>query len=227
MGPCRGIRYRIFPGMGLSPIYGGWEEDAQNLMLKHIEPGHVAYDLGANYGIHALLLARLVQKEGLVVAFEPVPQICSALQENVALNGFTNVTCVRAAVSDQTGTTSFVTGHHVGAGHISAVGDEQGISMSVKTVTLDDFVYNQKNRPPDFIKIDIEGAEGNALMGAEKLLRERPPILLVDLHNPEQDVTVGKILSKNGYTAHRTEDGSQVNDLLKGWPCPDGVWGQV
>ena len=35
-GPCRGLKYRVFPDMGLSPLYGGWEADAQALMVKHI-----------------------------------------------------------------------------------------------------------------------------------------------------------------------------------------------
>jgi FkbM family methyltransferase len=227
IGPCRGLRYRIFPGMGLSPIYGGWEEDAQNLMIKHIKPGDVVYDLGANYGIHALLFARLVEQSGHVFGFEPIPHICSELQSNINLNGFRNVTCVGAAVTDRPGASSFFTGHHEGAGHLASAGDEQGEQVIVQTISLDDFVFKEKNRPPDFIKIDIEGAEGNALAGAERVLKEFRPIILVDLHNPEQDLAVGKVLQDCGYEAYRAENNEKVKNLSRSWPDQDGLWGQV
>ena len=225
-GPCRGLRYRIFPDMGLSPIYGGWEEEAQSLMLDHIRPGSVVYDVGANYGIHTLLMARVAGARGHVYAFEPLPEIYSALEENISLNDFSNVTCVRAAVDEQSGEMAFVKGDHVGAGHLGAVGDAAGETTTVRTVTLDEFVFGQKNRPPDFIKMDIEGAEGRALAGGERVLQSYRPILLIDLHNPEQDIAVGKILSRCGYEAQHTDTMLKVQDLSKGWPEPDGLWGQ-
>lgn len=213
--------------MGLSPIYGGWEEEAQSLIMRNVGLGAVVYDLGANYGIHALLFARLVKKLGHVYAFEPLPKIHSALQSNIALNDFSNVTCMRLAVSDRTGSTTFFIGHHVGGGHLSTVGDAQGEQLTVETISLDKFVFEQNHRPPHFIKIDIEGAEGRALSGGEKVLNEHRPVLLIDLHNPEQDVAVGTILLKCGYQAYRTEDGRKVRDLSSGWPDPNGLSGQV
>jgi FkbM family methyltransferase len=212
--------------MGLSPIYGGWEEDAQALIVKHVHPGDVVYDIGANYGIHALLFARLVKNGGHVYAFEPVVEILDALQDNLKLNNFSNVSCLNVAVSDSPGSTSFVTGHHVGAGHLSAVGDGQGNQIMVKTTTLDQAVFADECRPPNFIKMDIEGAEGKALAGSMRVLREFRPVLLVDLHNPEQDLAVGRILSSCNYEAFHTEDGSKVKDLSHGWPDPNGLWGQ-
>jgi FkbM family methyltransferase len=226
-GPCRGLRYKIFPGMGLSPLYGGWEEQAQNLMLRHIKPGGVVYDLGANYGIHTLLFARLAKEHGHVYAFEPVQKIHSALQGNVALNRFSNVTCLRLAVSSSAGVSSFLTGHHVGAGHLSTVGDNQGEQLTVQTITLDAFVFEQNNRPPTFVKIDIEGAESKAMSGGITVLKKYRPILLIDLHNPEEDVAVGQILSECNYEAFRAEDDARVEHLSQGWPDPAGLWGQV
>jgi FkbM family methyltransferase len=196
------------------------------LMTKHIKAGHVVYDVGANYGIHVLLFARLVQTKGHVYAFEPIGNILQELQHNISLNQFSNVTCLNLAISDVTGSSPFVTGHHVGAGHLSAVGDAQGTKISVETTTLDEFVFLHKNLPPNFIKMDIEGAESKALSGAVRVLKKFRPILLVDLHNPSQDVAVGQILSECRYEAFHTEDGNKVKDLSKGWPAVDGLWGQ-
>ncbi|HSS19400.1 MAG TPA: FkbM family methyltransferase [Pyrinomonadaceae bacterium] len=226
LGPCRGLRYRIFPGMGLSPIYGGWEEDAQNLMKKHIKPQDVVYDIGANYGIHTLLFARLVGQPGHVYAFEPVPDIHAELGVNVGLNNFHNVTTLKMAVSEHAGPAFFSRGHHVGAGHLAEAANEQDL-LNVETATLDDFVFEKGNRPPNFMKLDIEGGEGSALRGAMRVLKEHRPIVLVDLHTPEQDLAVGRVFSEAHYEAFRTEDGEKVQDLSRGWPAPEGLWGQV
>ena len=226
-GPCKGLKYRIFPGFGISPLYGGWEPDAQVLMVKHIRPGSVVYDVGANYGIHTLLMARLATDTGHVYAFEPVPAIHSELQKNVTLNGFRNVTLVKLAINDYTGETTFVMGHHDGAGHLATAGTQQGDKLTVHTVTLDEFVFDRGNRPPNFIKVDVEGAESKVLGGGERTLQSAQPIILVDLHTPDQDVAVGSILARCGYEAYRTEDGAKVKDLSKGWPDPDGIWGQI
>jgi FkbM family methyltransferase len=226
-GPCRGLRYRIFPDMGLSPIYGGWEEEAQNLMQKHIRQGFVVYDVGGNYGIHTLLFARLVKEQGHVYTFEPLSEILAELESNVALNDFRNVTCLKLAVDSQTGTTDFFKGYHVGAGHLATGTEALDEKITVETITLDDFVFEQGQRPPDFIKIDVEGAESRVLEGCRRTLKTARPIVLVDLHNPEQDVLVGQILSECRYDAYHTEDGSIIKDLSKGWPHQDGIWGQI
>ena len=88
-------------------------------------------------------------------------------------------------------------------------------------------MYRDHHPPPGFVKIDVEGAEGSVLAGAEQVLIEARPILIVDLHTPAQDLAVGKSLSQAGYVAYRTEDGSQVREMEQGWPNPDGLSGQV
>ena len=224
-GPSRGSRYRIFK-YGLSPLYGGWETDAQHLFCKYVKPGFAAYDIGANYGIHSLLLAKIVGPGGHVYSFEPVRQIFSGLVENIKLNKFSNVTCVNLAISDQSGIEEFFTAEHHGAGHLQSVGIKGGQKLTVETIMLDEFVFSKKNRPPSFIKIDVEGAESKVLSGGEKVLSLYKPILLVDLHNPREDVAVGRILLKFGYKAYRTNHMDFVKDLSIGWPNPDGLWGQ-
>jgi FkbM family methyltransferase len=224
-GPCKGLRYRIFPGYGLSPLHGGWEREAQALMVKYIEPSAVVYDVGANFGIHALLMARLAPR-GHVYAFEPLPEIMHALEENVRLNGFENVTCVPVALSDRAGTAEFVRGHHGGAGHLKSANPAEGELSRVETTTLDAFVYTAGNPAPNFLKVDVEGAESQVLTGASKVLDEARPVVLLDLHTPEQDVAVGKILLDANYEAFRTEDGQRIQHLDRGWPDPTGIWGQ-
>jgi FkbM family methyltransferase len=226
-GPGRGLRYRIFPGYGLSPLYGGWEADAQREMQKCIKPGDVVYDIGANYGIHTLLLARLVGSAGWVYSFEPMPSIYNQLCENVAFNRFLNVTTLPVAVADSTGNALFQAGHHEGAGHLLTSGAETSIAtVVVPTTTIDDLVFTKGYCPPQFIKLDVEGAESRVLAAAWQTLVTHRPVLLIELHTPEQDIAVGRILIEAGYIAYRISDGLKVRDLSKGWPNPEGLWGQ-
>jgi FkbM family methyltransferase len=172
----------------------------------------------------SLLLAKLCGPQGRVIAFEPIPEIAAGLRENIALNGFSSVTYVEMAVSDGNGAQFFSRGNHLGAAHFA---EAEPAQLSVRTTTIDSYVFEQKNPAPHFIKMDVEGAEGKVLAGAVQTLEKHRPALLVDLHTPEQDRAVGRILSRFSYDAIRTRDHSRVRDLRKGWPDPDSLWGQI
>ena len=154
------------------------------------------------------------------------PPIADALREVIRINQLENVTVVPSALSDRIAVERFYRAHHDGAGHLESAGLHTGEALDVSTTTLDDFVFTQNNRPPDFIKMDIEGGEGRALSGGRGVLEKFRPVILIDLHNPTQDQQVGTILSEARYRAIRTEDGKAA-DLGKPWPDRDGIWGQV
>jgi FkbM family methyltransferase len=199
-------------------------------MVDNLRAESVAYDLGANYGIHTLLMARRISGSGHVYAFEPAPAICAELRCNVALNAFSNVSVFQLAAAAETSRRPFVSGAHGGAGHLISPSDSQIDSHIVDTVSLDHFVYSQGNRPPAFIKIDVEGAESQVLAGAVRVLREAKPTMLVELHSPSEDVAVGQILLDHGYTAYRiAKNGTltKVVNLTDGWPSRLGLWGQI
>lgn len=231
-GLGKGLRYKIFPEYGLAPLYGGWEPEVLAVFQNEIRPGMVCYDLGANYGIHTLVLSRLVGSTGQVYSFEPSSRIGAEMWANVQRNGFTNVEWVQSAVAEQSGHMPMFAGHHDGAGHLQIgghgnAGDHSGSVQTVTVTSLDDFVASGK-RPPSFVKIDIEGAEGAALRGTRSVLRKYQPLVLVELHTPEQDIAVGKVLLECGYTAARIEHHHPpITDMTQGWPISNGIWGQI
>jgi FkbM family methyltransferase len=185
----------------------------------------VAWDVGANYAIHTILMARLVGTAGRVYSFEPHPRICKACQENVDLNGFKNVRVLGLALSDRQCQMPFVCGQHDGAGHVATAGE--GSSFSVQCEAGDDLIANGSALPPQLIKIDIEGHAAAALIGAERTFREHQPALLVDLHNPDEDAAVGHFLQSQGYLAVRQDSLEKIRRLDAGWPVPDGIYGSV
>jgi FkbM family methyltransferase len=224
LGPCRGLHYRVFPGYGWAYVYGGWERDLVRLMARLIQPGSIVYDLGANYGMHTLLFARLVGSSGRVYAFEPHPQLFSCLKEQIDLNAFRTVVPVCEAVCESCGRAWFEQTDQRSSGHLSDYAEGR---LKVETTTLDDFVFGRRGAPPEFIKIDIEGAESRALRGALNTLRQHHPALVIELHNPAEDRAVGDILARLHYRAFRVHDGSRVEDMQSGWPDLNGMWGTV
>jgi FkbM family methyltransferase len=207
----------------LAYLLGRREPDEMRALQSLLKPGSVAYDLGANYGMHTLLMARLVGPQGVVVAFEPEPAVFASLSGNIALNRFENVRAVPLAVSDSSGEAFFEVTSSTATGRLS----DSSAGHSVQTTTLDEYVLDKGNPVPDFIKIDVEGAESRAMQGAMRVLRQFRPSLLIELHTPEQDVGVGEILLALGYRVTRVSDGTLVENLTSGWPDPRGMFGTV
>ena len=227
-GPCRGMRYRIFPGYGHAYLYGGWEREAMSVMARYVKDRSVAYDLGANYGMHTLFLAKLVGRSGRVYAFEPDPEIFSVLNEQLTLNDLNNVDTMSMAVADQVGIACFERSHHRGAGHLTAESTVTSTKVfQVPTTTLDKFVLGDGNAPPSFVKIDIEGGESAALRGSLGVIEQYRPIFMIELHNPTEDRAVGTLLKGFGYIAVRVESGQAVENMETGWPDSNGMWGTV
>lgn len=236
-GPLKGAKFIVSDNSGWSPIVGRWEPESQSLFMRMIREGWVVYDLGANNGIHSLLFSKLVGKSGKVFAFEPLTSNCDEIQQNMSLNGVQNVSVVQAAVSDQAGETTFHLGLHNKQGSLVGIGRESGTDIKVKLITLDSFIETG-NPKPDFLKIDIEGAESMALHGFSNKIMVNKPVLFIELHTPEQDRKVGDFLSDNGYKAfrlpHKLADGKSVldtlepiTDLTKPYPQPGGIWGTI
>ncbi|OLE30385.1 MAG: hypothetical protein AUI36_30190 [Cyanobacteria bacterium 13_1_40CM_2_61_4] len=225
IGPSAGQVYRIFPAYGLAPTFGRWEPELQKLMVKLIQPGDTAYDVGANYGIHSLLMSRLAGPAGTVCAFEPHPRIYASCAENMALNAITNIRLFNAALGEVRAELPYVEGHHDGAGHIGD--DDNGSEITVSCLTIDELVSGHRIPKPDFIKIDVEGFEGRVLAGASSTVRSCHPTLAIDLHTPEQDVLVGRFMIDTGYEVYRQQGLQRITKLHRGWPDPDGIQGSV
>ncbi len=84
----------------------------QKIMANVIKPGQIVYDLGANNGLHGLLMAPLVGETGMLYNFEPFEENIQEIEENYNLNNITNYRNIHAAVSDRNGMETFVIGDH-------------------------------------------------------------------------------------------------------------------
>ncbi|MDY6867721.1 MAG: FkbM family methyltransferase [Chloroflexota bacterium] len=192
-GRLRGRKWIV--GAGEHGYWLGSYEMRKRLAFEELIPeGAIVYDIGANVGYYTLLSAELVGEEGKVYAFEPLPRNIDFLRRHVALNHFKQVKIIEAAVSDRIGQTSFDLGASSAMGHISDSGE-----IDVPLVSLDDLLEAREIRPPDYMKVDVEGAEHDVLKGAIKLLERYHPTLFLDTHQREAHRPTITLLEELGY----------------------------
>jgi len=175
---------------------GRHEPWMQDLLKSELKPGGCFYDLGAHSGFFSLLAARAVGPSGAVLAVEADPENAEIVRANVARNRLQQVTVLESAVWSSSGQVSFAPASTSTQGHIAADGQA---GRAVPAVSLDDMVFRDGHRPPDFIKMDVEGAEWDVLQGASRVLAGGRPKLLCEIHHPEQSADIQALLAEYGY----------------------------
>ena len=202
-GPMKGFKWRRDNRLPYWYHLGLWEPEVSRLIESHLRPGAVFWDVGANAGYHTLFARRVVTRSGAVLAFEPNPDMLEVLKGQLALNRYDDVTVLSKAASDQVGELSFAKPENPLMGGIDTY--VEGEKITVETTTLDELI---KQYPaPDLIKIDVEGAEVEVLMGAQELLSSpHAPHLLLSLHGEVQRTKCQEILSDHGFemTSHKS-----------------------
>ena len=146
---------------GYSPFFN--EEEVMDAFAARIRTDDIVFDIGAYHGVWALLLARLARE---VVAFEPNPGSFEVLTEMIAVNQARNVTACQVAIGGQSSTADL---WGTGSGASLREGRYRPSRSRVQVETLDRFVEGRRS-PPDVMKIDVEGAEHQVLMGATRCL---------------------------------------------------------
>ena len=179
-----------------------------SLRRHHFGPGVVALDCGANIGVHTIEWARHMTGWGEVTALEAQERIFYALCGNIALNNCFNATAVHAAVGgemgdillpplDYTAPASFGSLELRQGEHNEAIGqavDYAGAGKRVPLVKLDQFPMTRL----DFVKMDIEGMELEALHGAVRTLTDHKPILSLE-HIKAKPGSLQAFLEELGY----------------------------
>jgi FkbM family methyltransferase len=202
-GPLRG-RWWIVGSGNHGYWLGSYEIVKRDLFVQTVTPGSVFFDLGGNVGYYALLASILVRPEGRVFTIEPLPRNLRFLREHLRINRVRNVTVLDAAVADRSGTAWFEETDSTSRGHIDSRG-----TIAVRTAALDDLVESGELPKPDFLKIDIEGAELGALHGARRILADAHPTIFLSTHSALLHAQCCEWLGTMGYIV-RPIDGKSL-----------------
>ncbi len=169
--------------------------------------GRTIYDVGAFQGILTLFFASRGKQ---VVSYEPSSRNHARLLENVRLNHLTNVTVrnIGLGSSRRTASLCFMPlmpgGASIDAGAKESISRFDHAAEQIQITTLDEDIRDNALPAPDFIKIDIEGLESEALLGARQTLAAHPTLFL-EMHGETMNekrrkvAEVVAILEQAGY----------------------------
>jgi FkbM family methyltransferase len=178
----------------LALYFGLYDSEEMRFLMDWLRAGDTFLDVGANVAPYSLL-ATLVDDVS-AVAFEPESVARERAAANIALNHAEDrVTLVPCAVSEADGTRRlsvdrWAKNSLVGNGY-------DGAAEVVETVCLDSFVRRHGVARVSLIKIDVEGHEPAVLRGAESVVREHRPALIVECNDPD---ALQQFVSRHGYT---------------------------
>lgn len=217
-GPMRGTRFVVVPGMAATYALG---VDSMNwrFLAERVHVGDVVYDIGGNCGQMALFFSRQVGLKGRVYTFEPVPQNVAVLRRNLALNACGNVDVIEAAVAEyaELRTFCFDAEHHTMGTLEGAMVklDAWETTLQVACVTLDGLI-EVGARPPQVLKIDVEGSGLGVIEGAVNLIEQHRPAIYFELHAADENApelqAVQMLRERWGYRV--TDLNGTVQDIL-------------
>jgi FkbM family methyltransferase len=194
--------------------------------LKQVlRPGWVVYDVGANLGVYSIFFARQVGKEGHVYSIEANPLCAYLARANLEQNGSSNYSILPVALLDSIGNVNFAINYdnsNLGVSRRSSFyGAKLGHEFAVQTYSLDQLIVDYSLRQPNFIKIDIEGAEGYAVAGMTETIRQTHPAMLIEAHGRKAAEETFPQLDGVGYHYQIVSSGERfasAKDLLAWFP---------
>lgn len=229
IAPVLGERsYSVFQAlaMGWDIRRGQWSEPELDLLAPGLRPGETAIDIGANFGLYAYHLARIVGPTGHVLCFEPIPFTARTFRLiHRGLRFGPQVRLIPKGASDKSGKATFTlpvmpTGAiSAGIVHMGRNDDRPGNERPVKgttrkieceVVALDEVLPDVKDVA--LVKCDIEGADLFAMRGMRKILAREHPTVIIEI-NPwylegfglkVQDMT--SFFEELGYACYRYAD---------------------
>lgn len=170
---------------------------------EHVREDSHVWDIGANVGVFAFTAASIALK-GSTLAIEADNWLVQLMRKSLLLkdNASLNIQILSSAVSDRNGVATFLIANRgrasnclqVAGGRSQTGGTRE--KVIVPTLTLDTML--EFFSPPNFVKIDVEGAEAMVLKGARRLLSEIRPTIYIEVEGESKN-EVTAILKNNSY----------------------------
>ncbi|AFZ58969.1 methyltransferase FkbM family [Anabaena cylindrica PCC 7122] len=181
---------------------GDWFEPEMEFVRKLITPGMEILDIGANHGVYTLTMARLLQGQGKITAYEPASSVVSLLRKGVEANGFTNVEIINAGLSDCEGEATLFLSTNSELNSLQQDGLSQQ-QETIKLLNLDRELEQHNWQKIDFIKLDAEGEEAKILAGGKRFFFEQSPLIMFELkHGKHINMRLIQLFQNLGYETY-------------------------
>ena len=181
LGLAAGCRIVVSPEVNLGCLIGTTEPHLARAIRRYVTNGDTVYDIGANIGYVSLSLAKRVGTKGRVVAFEPLPENARRLRQAIAESRLANIEVLEVAASDKFGKTVLRVAENPSMASLVWHRSNPSVAEHViSTVAVDELVEAGRLSPPTFVKIDVEGAEGQVLLGMRRVVAQARPVIFVE-----------------------------------------------
>lgn len=189
-------------------------------LLRQVSQHKTFFDIGAHLGYYTLLAQHQMKKDATVVSFEASANTFNWLKKNIQSKP--NITAVHAAVCNTKDEIDFVELPARHAESNSILNNRKDLPTSkVQSIRIDDYC-RENTLYPTLIKMDVEGAEAEALMGMNELLEQEQLTLIIECWKEGDSVTPTFLKAKNllvdaGFTLHVIDDNGnlfETNDEL-------------
>jgi FkbM family methyltransferase len=189
-----------------------WFEDEIKFLRRILRSGQRVIDIGANYGVYALSMARAVGPQGKVWAFEPASTTAALLAQSIAANGFTQVVLEKCALSSQPGTAQLSLNDNSELNElIRGSNGAAGPNEEVPLTTLDEALQRHGWNDIAVVKIDAEGEEANILQGGKEFFSRLSPLILYEIKaGATLHLELVAAFSALGYRSYRLVPGLDV-----------------
>lgn len=204
-----------------------WEPNVLLACRDLTKAGDMFWDIGANMGGITRLASRLVGPKGFVISVEASLTNYRKLNNNVIVNHLSNVFLIQAAIWNDSGST--LTLYNGSGGNDSLFASDRLLSNSerVTSLALNDLLISYGR--PDVIKMDIEGAEYEALLGAKNLIDKsfgsNRPKLILEASN--EDSRALELLLRNNYILQDLATGQVWENFDIKHPDPISNWAAI
>ena len=165
------------------------EEEVRVCLEQNLAAGDTAIDVGANFGMHTIIMANSVGTAGSVIAYEPIPFNLDLLRRNVSLNGYDSIVKIQAAaLSDLDTDLIDMSVDSQGVDPAASLTNDSSFGGSADKISVANRTIDQdpKSLEPNagcLIKIDVEGAELSVLRSGAEFLKRVKPKLLIEVHD--------------------------------------------
>ncbi len=164
---------------------GHWEPEETREFARFIRAGDFVIDAGANFGHYTFTAAQLVGPAGLVIGFEPHPDVFKLLAANAALQNRMNIVVEQAGLGSESGMLEITTdlGNPGGHSFVRQNVRQRGADLAVAVDTIDAYLRRTglADRPLSLIKIDVQGFEAKVIAGAAAAITRHRPVVLCEV----------------------------------------------
>ena len=154
------------------------EPIATDIFIDNINIDSVVLDIGGHLGYFTCLSSKLAS-DGKVHVFDVDPNCLILIEDNLKLNNINNVNINNFAVSDHNGFERIPLLQNPNPG--LKINSKANKYLDIKAIQIDDYILEHKI-VPDFIKIDVEGAELKVIKGMKNVLKQKKLKLLIEIH---------------------------------------------